>query len=411
MREQVMVTLPADATVEAALKTLAARRVLSAPVTAPPPGVPWPPGTTEEFKAAAAERRLVCHCDLRDILWSFLESLPPDELAGARLLKRMQVLEDAGAALAATPLSALPVLGTDGVFLPADKAADMSVGELLDSVMLHPPDLATVRPGAAPRARAAAHRVALTSPDGRAVTHVVSQLDVARWLLAHIAVFGPLASRTLDDAGWADRAVLCVRPDTPAIEALAKMRAQGVAGLAVVDETNGGGAMVASFTLPDLRQLAAEHLGALGLPTAEMLARSRGREWWGVAPPSAGGPAPRPPAPDAGEAAPPERRRSMSGPGGADASQPPPQPPLPPPPPPSSGGRRASIGDRVGQAVVTAAGSDTVATALARLVSRRVHRLHIVDGRDRPTGVVTLTDVLQAVLSEAQALGYGGGKE
>lgn len=49
-----------------------------------------------------------------------------------------------------------------------------------------------------------------------------------------------------------------------------------------------------------------------------------------------------------------------------------------------------------------------MAVALARLVSRRVHRLHIVDDADHPTGVVTLTDVLQFVLEGARADGWVG---
>jgi CBS domain-containing protein len=400
---QVLVTLPAEATVEAALKTLAARRVLSAPVTAPLAGTPFPPGTTPEFRAAAAARGpLVCHADLRDVLWSFLESLPADALAGAKLLKRMKILEEAGSSLAALPLAALPVLGTDGVFLATDAAARMSVGDLLARVMLAPPDLATVRPGTAPRARAAAHRVALTSPDGRAVTHVVSQLDVARWLLARVACLGALATRTLAEAGWAGRGVVCVRPDTPAIDALATMRAHGIAGLAIVDGggsaggggSSGSGAMIATFALPDLRSLVAEHLGALALPAGEFLARSRGREFWGVSAEASAASA-RPSIPD-GDAAPTA---------GDEATG---------PPPPGVAvaapvtGRRSSIGDRVGQAVVTASASDTVATALARLVSRRVHRLHVVDEADRPTGVVTLTDVLQFVVDGARADGCVG---
>ena len=407
MREgQVLVTLPAEATVEAALKSLAARRVLSAPVTAPLPGTPFPPGTTPEFKAAAAARgQIVCMADLRDVLWSLLESLPTEALAGARLLKRMAVLEEAGAALAATPLAALPVLGTDGVFLRAADAKVLSVGALLETHMLAPPDLATVRPGSAPRARAAAHRVALTSDDGRAVTHVVSQLDVARWLLSKVSSLGPLAAKTLAEAGWAHRGVVCVRADTPAIDALATMRAHGIAGLAIVEASScpgsshrgpatgdatvppdAGGPMIAAFALPDLRSLAAEHLGALALPAAEFLARSRGREFWGVSAEAAAGA--RPPIPE-GEAC--AVAEPGSG-GGGEVAVPAP-----------AGGRRASIGDRVGQAVVTAAAGDTVAAALARLVSRRVHRLHIVDEADRPTGVVTLTDVLQFFMEGARA--------
>jgi CBS domain-containing protein len=64
--------------------------------------------------------------------------------------------------------------------------------------------------------------------------------------------------------------------------------------------------------------------------------------------------------------------------------------------------RRASIGGRVGQEVVTATADEPFSALLARLVARRVHRLHVVDDGARPVGVVTLTDALAAVVAAAE---------
>ena len=65
--------------------------------------------------------------------------------------------------------------------------------------------------------------------------------------------------------------------------------------------------------------------------------------------------------------------------------------------------RRASIGGRVGQALATASPEDSFSVVLARLVARRVHRLHVIDDEtSAPLGVVTLTDALGAVLAAAE---------
>ena len=56
----------------------------------------------------------------------------------------------------------------------------------------------------------------------------------------------------------------------------------------------------------------------------------------------------------------------------------------------------------MGQDIVCAAATDTVAAALARLVARRLHRLYVVDGNRKPVGVVTLTDVLRGAVEAAK---------
>ena len=380
-----MLTLAPDASVGSALKALADRRVLSAPVRVGD----TPAGATPEFSAAvaaarAANRVMVCFVDMRDILMSFLARLSEEADYGpaSKIISRVKNLETAGAALADIPLASLSVCGTDGAFVTAEEAATMTLGQLLTDVMLVAPST-IVRDGGAPRARAAAHRVAVLSADAEAdgVSCVIAQMDVARHLLTHVSALGPLARRTAADLGWAAGRVVAVTADAPAVRALACMRDAGVAGVAVVDGATG--AMVGTFAFPDLRALVSDHLGALGLPVAEFLARSRGREFWGVPASASGGATPV-------EGSTPVGTPAGGGPGGPIAAA-----------AAAAAARRASIGGRVGQEVVTATPDEPYSALLARLVARRVHRLHVVDGDARPVGVVTLTDALAAAVKAA----------
>lgn len=260
--------LDPSTTVGDALAALAARRVLSAPVrtleaAATAARSPVPEGTTKEFaeasrKAAAEGRDFVCFVDVRDVLMSFLEVIPPGSLEGAKLLKRAKVLEEAGSKLSEMPLSSLPVIGSDGAFLflesaaaegaGADRGADggdadddktasasssaaaaaaaspaaldasMPLRSLLSGFLVGGSSssssngskstaVSVVRQGEFPRARAAAHRVALLSPpppsssSKQRVTHIVSQLDAARFVLKHAAALGPLALKTAAELG------------------------------------------------------------------------------------------------------------------------------------------------------------------------------------------------------------------
>ena len=241
---------------------------------------------------------------------------------------------------------------------------------------------------------------------------------------------------------------MTVPPTAPAIEALAAMRRAGVAGLAVVESggggqpsstsssaavensdsapspscpsaPGGGGAMIGSFAVPDLRSLVCEHLGSLALPVGEALAKARGREFWGVARSGGNGNGNGGNGERSGNATPVGSFGGRGGSGGVPA------PPFGSTPLSSSVGtptasalfgtsprdasaaaaaaRRASIGGRVGQALATASPDDSFSVVLARLVARRVHRLHVIDDEtSAPLGVVTLTDALGAVLAAAE---------
>ena len=65
--------------------------------------------------------------------------------------------------------------------------------------------------------------------------------------------------------------------------------------------------------------------------------------------------------------------------------------------------RRSTLGGDVGQTIAAASPTDTIASVLACMVGRRVHRLYIVDGSNgKPLGLVTLTDVLRAAVDAAK---------
>jgi 5'-AMP-activated protein kinase regulatory gamma subunit len=148
----------------------------------------------------------------------------------------------------------------------------------------------------------------------------------------------------------------------------------GTSGLPVVDASRGG-RLVGTFSSSDLRTLSSEHLGALGLPTAEFLALEHGTEYWGVAHDEGAAPAA-----EAGRAFAAGRRRSHA-----------------------EHLTHGKPGHEVGQAIPCVSPSDTVAAALGVIVSRRVHRAWIVDEYERPVGVVTMTDVLKLVYDSVAA--------
>ena len=150
------------------------------------------------------------------------------------------------------PLSSLPVIGSDGAFLLQDDeggeaeasanagggggdestraaaaasapgptllSSSMPLRSLLSCFLVGSSGgrqggtaVSVVRQGSYPRAKAVAHRVALLSPkkkegaqsddEGQRVTHIVSQLDAARFVLKHASILGPLALKTAAELG------------------------------------------------------------------------------------------------------------------------------------------------------------------------------------------------------------------
>lgn len=341
--------------------------------------------------------------DVRDVVNSLLDSLPADVVADAKLLRRMKALEDAGPKFAASPLSSLPSgYGSDGSFLPASRADRMTLLELVHDAFLFPKALPSAGAEAAGEKEGGggagagggseegekkkkspsrvSHRVALYDATGTALTAIVSQSDVCRHLSSKQATssssssssspaaLGKLGEKTVEEVGWASRGpVVSVTPETSSVSALRTMRERGIAGVAVVDSKTGK--LIGNFSATELRAITADHLGALALPVAEMLALEHGLEFWGIDH-------------SAPEAAPALEHSSKF----ARAAH----------------RRRSRLGGDVGQEIAACAPGDTVASVLRKLAERGLHRLYVVDGESRPVGVVTLTDILRAAVEAAK---------
>ncbi|CAL8470950.1 g10492 [Coccomyxa elongata] len=365
LRERPLVVLKQETTIELTLQTLAGRKILSAPVVGPPEGAD--PCT---FTTNTAGQDVVCFVDIRDILVSFLKELDESIIHKAKMLKRMQVLEEKGTEFATRPLLSLPVIGGDGTFFP-NRAVAMTVHELIHDAFLYPRETKAIFGGSA--TQRVVHRVALFDRESR-ITHIISQSDIASFLYDHKQLLGGLGQKTAQQLGWADIKVITVRPDTAAVEALALMAENGIAGVAVVSENE---ALIGNFSFSDLRTMCAEHFSSMALPVAEFLALEHGTEYWGAAAgvkhTTEGEESQQPGSPAARFAAGREfRQKSMS------------------------------VGHKVGQDLVLATPHDTFAEILEKLVSNRLHRLYIVDELTRPIGIVTLTDILRTVMQQSR---------
>lgn len=379
-------------TVGHALSEFAKRKILSAPIVVAPclddalDAGDSPPPDTPSFLG---------WIDTRDILAAFLRHLD-DTLAEegkvlpTRMLELMTLLEKAGPAFAATPL--VRVRGGTDRELVYQAFASTSVLEAMANSFLHGhedgggegdgPD------GRQPTSSSrVVHRVAVFDGHG-AITHVVSQLDVLKFLVAHKERLGGLAKRSLSDAGLltGKPPVATVDPHTPTLLALKSMLAAGVSGAAVV--ATGSGVAIANLSISDLRAVQPHHLGVLALPVAEFLSVLHHTSFAGY---SVGGSSPRSPSAAAhpffattsrGRAAPPSPSplaSSVSG-GGGDA-----------------GVEDADSGGDV--RVLTVTPQTSVADAAATMARTRVHRLYVADDPDAPlpSAVVTPTDVMRLV--------------
>ena len=199
----------------------------------------------------------------------------------------------------------------------------------------------------------------LFDASGTSFTAIVSQSDVARYLLSRKSDLGKLGASTVAEVGWASRGpVVSVTPEASSVAALALMRKRNIAGVAVVDSKTGK--LIGNFSATELRALTADHLGALALPVAEMLALEHGLEFWGIDH-------------SAPEAAPALEHSSKF----ARAAH----------------RRRSQLGGDVGQEIAACSPSDSVASVLEKLVGRRLHRLYVVDEEAKPVGVRNLDRV------------------
>ncbi|CAK0782562.1 hypothetical protein CVIRNUC_005774 [Coccomyxa viridis] len=361
LQERPVVLLKQESTVELALQTLASRKILSAPVVGAPEG-----SDPTTFTANTEHQDIVCFVDIRDILESFLKELPDDVVHRTKMLKRMQVLEEKGPAFATRSLSSLPVIGSDGTFYQV-RASAMSLMEFIHDALLYPRGTKAMHGGK--KTLNVVHRVALFDNSSR-ITHIVSQSDIARFLHEHKSLLGALANMTAQQLGWSGRSVVSVTPDTCAMVACSLMAEKNIAGIGVVSQS---GALIGNFSYSDLRTMCADHFSTMALPVAEFLALEHGTEYSGA----------RAGKDDDEDSTPVPRTSTSQFPGNRLLR------------------RRSSVGYKVGQELILATPDEKFTQILDKLVENHLHRLYIVDGANKPVGVVTLTDILRVVTDQS----------
>lgn len=316
------------------------------------------------------------------------------------MLKRMRILEERGAAFASKPIKQLKCLGSDGWFYNLKAAQHASLREIIYNGFLHPKDSKGLFGGS--RSRQVVHRLALFDANGQ-LTNVVSQSDMVKYLFQHIKDIGILADTTVADLGFVsghDR-VVCVRPETPALDAMVLMSERDISAIAVV---NNDGSIIGNFSVSELRTIMAEHFGSLALPVGEFLALEHGTEYAGYvvqrdsssSSMDLGGSRPGSVSIKTGT-----EDGSNNGNAGAELHG--------TSPGPSGAGfqfvqerdlrrRESHTGADVGQTLITCSPESRFSEVLEKIVSNKLHRVYVCDDAFKPCGVITLTDILRRLV-------------
>eukprot|EP00878_Enallax_costatus_P010411 GHUV01010866.1.p1 GENE.GHUV01010866.1~~GHUV01010866.1.p1 ORF type:complete len:449 (+),score=124.72 GHUV01010866.1:208-1554(+) len=366
MSPQAVVILKDTATVEQALKTLAAKRILSAPVVSTaeaevkvPPGAHWP-----QEKGLAGSHQIMGFLDVRDVLSSFLAELEGTNMAQMKMLQKMRILEDKGQSYATTQIKDLKVFGGDGDFFHISEAAQTTIKELVMNGLLNPTERGTHR--GKHIVTGTVHRVAVYDNQFR-LQNIISQTDIIRFLHMNKADLGDMGSKTAAELGWCPRPVVSLGPETSAIEAMLLMNQKQISAVAVVD---GVGKIIGNFSISEMRTIMAEHFGALALPVGEFLALEHGTEFQGYSHI--------------------HEQEVVQSKGHKFITD------------RVSRARPRTPGEEVGQALVLVKPNAPFTEILDKIVNHRIHRVYVIDDDEKPCGVVTCTDVLRLVIKATQ---------
>lgn len=373
LHPQHVVSIKDNASVDQTLRVLAAHRILSAPVVVGNGGGGDSAAPAAETAGGDKAPEVCGFIDIRDLLSSFLHEVDLKALADAKMLKRMRILEEQGARFAGKSIKELRSLGSDGWFYPLHAAQNTSLREIIHDGFLHPKDAKHVVFGGT-RSRQVVHRLALFDPSGK-LSHVISQSDVIKYLYDHVDGMGPLADASITDIGFIKGAVISVRPETPALDAMVLMEEKNISAVAVV---NAAGSIIGNFSISELRTIMAEHFGSLALPVGEFLALEHGTEYAGYAIPSSGS------SPSANAADELQRiEDSQAHRFATDRTQ---------------RRRESHPGYEVGQTLITCSPNASLHEVLDKIVANRLHRVYVCSDSLVPCGVVTLTDILHKLV-------------
>lgn len=231
------------------LQTLAGHEILSAPLVMA--------AGIDDGGDVNLSPQLLGWLDIQDILRSFLAHLRTcGREIPMKMLALMTALEGEGPAFSHKMLITIRSTDDRGLMYQADSEST-SVLTAIRDLFLQGTDKV-------------AHRLALFDAQGE-VTAIISQMDVARWLVTQEAHVGPEGARTIEELGLltGKPPVVSVSPHSPTLLAFDIMAQSGVSGAPVI---NDDGELIANLSASDLRALTSEHFGVLALPVAEFLA-------------------------------------------------------------------------------------------------------------------------------------------
>ena len=200
--------------------------------------------------------------DVQDILKSFLDHLRGcgRDIPVQRMLSLMSALEEEGPRFSGKTLITLRSSDDRGLMYQADSETTSVITAIRDLFLQRSPAGETK----------VTHRIALFDAHGE-VTAIISQMDVARWLVSKEGVIGAMGHKTIEELGLltGKPPVITVNPHSPTLMAYDLMARNGVSGAPVVTDE---GELIANLSTSDLRALTSEHFGVLALPVAEFLA-------------------------------------------------------------------------------------------------------------------------------------------
>ena len=240
----------------------------------------------------------------------------------------------------------------DGTVIWKSATAYHSLADALQRCLYVTPD---AKPGDV-SLRAAPHRFAVMN-DENFIEYVVSQSDVCMYLHTNRDILSPAwRDASVEELGLTSTpTVASVGASAPTIECFREMQRHRVGALPVVDEATQ--ALVGTISESDITHLrGGASFAALALPVGEFLCHAHRLPAWT---PSV------------------ERREGVFN--------------------PNSSAFAVALMQHADELVVSCKPTDTITQVLEKMDLKAVHRVWIVDEAGRPTGVISLADVLAVV--------------
>lgn len=265
-----LLILESTMTVEQALRSLAKKEVLSAPLIIGPDietlreeGHEIPEGVDKKHPWYIKEHMIdVGIVDVGTLLMALAETIKRWRQEHDGDLPNLH--DDIGPVFLSKTLDDMPTWCRDGRFMYELELKETSLRKLINLFMKSLSNGVTN------------HRAIILNKEGMAVG-VLSQSDLLHFLYSNRNKLGGVLLESVEKSNMVQSPVSVITADAPAIEAFQEMEGLKLSGLAVVDKI--GGKLVANISENDFRGLPPEALfDCLSMPVTEYLCREAGEE-------------------------------------------------------------------------------------------------------------------------------------